>query len=210
MSAMPTHSHPKGEQTRRRILDATLQVIADAGVRAVTHRSVARQAAAAPGLITYYFSSTDALIAGALADVATQEAAAFARLRAQVEETGDDPAALVELFVAEVMSRAGERKVTTTATLALTLELAGQHFDRSAFEAWEASGFALCDATVRALGGEPDPDLTQFLSSTLDGLFLSAVISPNAHYLESATRAGLTHLFDGLRMRPSDRRPAGS
>jgi AcrR family transcriptional regulator len=197
---VPGFSSPKGEQTYRRILDATLQVIADEGVRAVTHRRVAKRAGASPGLISYYFSTTEELIAGVLADVAAQETASFDRLRAQVEAVRPDRSAMVELFVEEIMRRAGDQKVLTTAMLALTLELAGQRVDRQEFEQWETSEFALCEAVVRALGGQPDMDLDVFVSSVIDGLYMSAVISSSPQQtLERAVRAGLTALFEGLR-----------
>lgn len=206
MTVVAGFSSPKGEQTYRRIVDATLQVIADEGVRAVTHRRVARQAQASPGLISYYFSTTEELIQGTLTDIAARECVTYDRLRARVEEIGNDLPALVELFVAEVMTRAGSEKVSTTATLALTLELAGQRLDRETFEAWETSQFGLYDATVQVLGGQApggqsDLDLSMFLSSAIDGLFLTAVIMPNPELLESVARTGLTALFGGLQVR---------
>jgi DNA-binding transcriptional regulator YbjK len=208
MCAMAGFASPKGEQTYRRILDATLQVIADEGVRAVTHRRVATEASASPGLISYYFSTTEDLISGALGDLAMREGAAFDRLRLQVESLRGDVPGLVEVFVAEVLLRATQEKTSTTAAMALTLELAGQHLDREVFEPWEAAEFALCDAVIAALGAEPDFDLSLFLSTALDGLFLNAVISPSAHLLEPATRTGLTQLFEGLRARGRAQRRA--
>jgi AcrR family transcriptional regulator len=207
MCAMAGFASPKGEQTYRRILDATLQVIADEGVRAVTHRRVATEAAASPGLISYYFSTTEDLIAGALADVAASEAATFDRLRRRVEELGGDVPGLVELLVGEVSGRATERKTSTVAALALTLELAGQHLDRDVFGPWETAEFALCDAVIGALGLEPDADLSVFLATALDGLFLTAVISPNAHLVVPATRTGFTQVFEGLQLRSRVPRP---
>ena len=37
-------TRPRGEQTRQKILEATLRVIARDGVRGTTHRAVAREA----------------------------------------------------------------------------------------------------------------------------------------------------------------------
>ena len=52
----------KGEQTRARILEAVLRVIAREGTRGVTHRSVAAEAEVQLSLTTYYFSDIDELI----------------------------------------------------------------------------------------------------------------------------------------------------
>ena len=55
-------TRPRGEQTRRRILDATLEVIAQEGVRGTTHRAIARQAGVQLSLTTYYFRDLNELL----------------------------------------------------------------------------------------------------------------------------------------------------
>jgi DNA-binding transcriptional regulator YbjK len=57
----------KGEQTRRKILDAVLRVIARDGTRGVTHRAVAAEAAVQLSLTTYYFRDIEAMIREAFA-----------------------------------------------------------------------------------------------------------------------------------------------
>lgn len=58
-------SRQRGESTRRKLLDATLRVIAREGVRSVTHRAVAREAGLSVSLTTYYFVDLYDLIASA-------------------------------------------------------------------------------------------------------------------------------------------------
>jgi DNA-binding transcriptional regulator YbjK len=55
----------KGERTRQAILEAALQVIAEYGIRGVTHRAVAAAAGVQPSLTTYYFRDIQSLIAAA-------------------------------------------------------------------------------------------------------------------------------------------------
>ena len=55
-------TRPRGEQTRHRILEATLRVIARDGVRGTTHRAVAREADVQLSLTTYYFRDLNELI----------------------------------------------------------------------------------------------------------------------------------------------------
>ena len=55
-------TRPRGEQTRKKILDATLRVIAREGVRGATHRAIAREAAVQLSLTTYYFRDLNELI----------------------------------------------------------------------------------------------------------------------------------------------------
>tara|TARA_R110001599_G_scaffold351822_1_gene584692 strand:- start:20500 stop:21213 length:714 start_codon:yes stop_codon:yes gene_type:complete len=52
----------KGEQTRRKILNATLKVICRDGIRAVTHRSVAAEAGVHLSLTTYYFTDIEQMM----------------------------------------------------------------------------------------------------------------------------------------------------
>jgi len=62
----------RGEQTRNRILEATLATIAELGLRGVTHREVARRADVQLSLTTYYFSDIEELIREAFVLFSTQ------------------------------------------------------------------------------------------------------------------------------------------
>ncbi len=55
-------TRPRGEQTRQKILEATLNVIAREGVRGTTHRAVAKEASVQLSLTTYYFRDLNELI----------------------------------------------------------------------------------------------------------------------------------------------------
>lgn len=55
-------TRPRGEQTRNRILEATLAVIARDGVRGTTHRAIAKEAGVQLSLTTYYFRDLNELI----------------------------------------------------------------------------------------------------------------------------------------------------
>lgn len=60
-------ANSKGERTRRVILEAALDVIAEQGLRSVTHRAVATQARVQLSLTTYYFKDIAELIEQAFA-----------------------------------------------------------------------------------------------------------------------------------------------
>ncbi|WLI78485.1 TetR family transcriptional regulator [Kosakonia sp. H02] len=53
---------PNDPQRRDRILEATLEMIAEHGIHAVTHRKIANCADVPLGSMTYYFSGIDALL----------------------------------------------------------------------------------------------------------------------------------------------------
>ncbi len=141
--------------TRERILHATLRVIAEHGVGAVSNRRVATEAGVALGSLTYHFPSQTTLLRESLMlhvaeEVARLEAVA-AELRAS-DASAADAAAEVERVV-----RASADKVEPIAELELHLQAARdpelREASRRCFEAYE--GFAT--AALEALG-VPDPD----------------------------------------------------
>lgn len=68
------------------ILGATIRILSGAGLAAVTHRAVAREAGVPLAATTYYFSSKDELVTEALAIFVGEE---IARLRTRAEEMGE-------------------------------------------------------------------------------------------------------------------------
>lgn len=64
----------RGQQTRRRLLEATIRVVGRDGPACVTHRSVAAEAGLAKSLATYHFATIDELLVAALAEGTEQYA----------------------------------------------------------------------------------------------------------------------------------------
>ncbi|MEL6829959.1 MAG: TetR family transcriptional regulator [Pseudomonadota bacterium] len=58
-------SKSKGERSREQLLEAALRIIADRGVGAVTHRSIADEAGLTRGAVTYHFASRDEILLAA-------------------------------------------------------------------------------------------------------------------------------------------------
>lgn len=196
-------SRPRGERTRRRIIEVTLDLIAEDGIRAVTQRRVAAAAEASVGLIAYYFTSTESLIAAALAELAEREARRLSALHARVLELDDDHDELVELLVDEVVESAIARKRDVIASFALTLEIPRGNIARAAFEAWEQAQFALYGAVAAAAGADDARAVTIFLLASCDGLSLYSAVSPNPEEQRRAAYAGLDRLLRSLRPEPA-------
>jgi len=57
-----SRSTPKADQTRRRILEAALQMFREKGFEQTTMRDIARKAGVALGAAYYYFASKDAIV----------------------------------------------------------------------------------------------------------------------------------------------------
>lgn len=92
----------RGERRRRAILQATLRVISERGVGAVSHRTVAVEADVPLASTTYYFKSLDDLLEGALRLFVDEEAARLTMLAERIE--GQDLPALevARLFRSEL------------------------------------------------------------------------------------------------------------
>jgi DNA-binding transcriptional regulator YbjK len=73
-------------ERRQRIVDATLDVIAEHGVANTTHRRIAAKANVPLGSVTYYSSSLQALMTTAFLQLATQASEAF---KARLERAAD-------------------------------------------------------------------------------------------------------------------------
>lgn len=175
-----------------------MRVLAAEGVRAVTHRAVATEAGASVGLITYHFSTTQALIAATLDALAAEEAKQMAELRDRIIAVPGDVEALTEILVAEVAARAGERRDRALAGHVLTLEIPRMSIDRLGFDEWESAAEDAYAALLTALGRQPERSLVDFLEAALDGLFLYAMISREPETVTVAARAGLRLLLGSL------------
>lgn len=62
LQSKPPKRRAKGEKSRRQILEGALGVIARDGLRAATHRAVAKEAGVPLSLTTYYFKDLSALV----------------------------------------------------------------------------------------------------------------------------------------------------
>lgn len=121
MSANPGRPRRReGLRRRQLIIEATLQLIAREGVRAVRHRAVAAEAGVPLAATTYYFRDIGQLLRDSFAFFATQRADAVTAVRADIVErlqvsrsSGEGPEALADQVSAAlagyVLGQAGAR-----------------------------------------------------------------------------------------------------
>src|SRR4051794_628445 len=82
---MRVQRQARGEERRRQILHATLDLIERSGVEAVTHRAVAEVSGVPLGSVTYYFPTKDALLREALECWVAEEVARLEEVTASIE-----------------------------------------------------------------------------------------------------------------------------
>src|SRR4051794_16194422 len=99
MSTGPVKRYRKGEERIREILDATVDLIFEEGISAVSHRSVARRANVADSAPNYFFPSIDDLIVEAFRSIMKAMIGDLEALSRRIEDEDLDQVAAVEEFV---------------------------------------------------------------------------------------------------------------
>lgn len=192
-SAVPESRVPqqaRGEERRERILRATLAVIARSGIGAVTHRSVAEEAAVPLGSLTYWFATKDDLLREALRRFVADEAE---RLRGIAEHLGSgaDPAAIAERYATMLEANAGPEQI---AQFELYLEAARnpalRDIAEESFRAYEE----VAVAALRAAGVADPERLAPLFVSLADGLGVRRMAAGTAPPVD----AMLLELFRGV------------
>jgi DNA-binding transcriptional regulator YbjK len=157
---MPAVRDPEGR--KRAILDAALVEIADQGIDAVSHRSIARRAGVPLGSTTYYFPTLDDLLGQAI----EQESACYREQLADWAQqlSAGDPAR--ELAVLVVGWGADPR-----ARVESELYVAGMRDPRL-----QALALQWLDGLVELLAGYTDRAGAQAIAAYVDGVVIQALL----------------------------------
>lgn len=189
-----------GEERRSRIAEAAIRVLANEGLRGLTHRAVDREAGLPSGSTSYYVSTRTALlqlVAERLAERTRDDVGAlFAELAAGAPASGDGVAALAEVL-ARFVRRLAARGDDHRARFALLIDVAHRDEVRSILEAaTPASAEALAAMTdaFRAYGVEVDGAQAVQLLRFADALLFSLVTGGDGLDVEGMVRAQLAAL----------------
>ena len=189
---------PRVGDRRLLLLETTLQLIAEQGIDAVTHRAVAEAAGVSLGSTTYWFASRQEMLREALVH--------FARLEIAMVHDHLDPILgerlsrkqLVERFVALLAPQLGPDRWRTVAQYAFLQEAARQPelepVCREWTEAWRSALAELFDSL-----GVAHPALeAQMFLAMLDGLFLSELAAPDDDFETTVLRPALRTWFQRI------------
>lgn len=172
---------PEPTERRRALAVAGIGVIADAGMRALTHRAVEAAAGLPSGTASYHFATRHELVRAVLTEIATLSRVRLeqgqimpgfgpearpARTRAERLTVVDQIAAGCAAFIAGQLT---ENRVPTLARYALAVEVAG---DPELAEVMHAGDqFHLLAAEVCAQLGVPDPSAAgRYLVAFVEGI----------------------------------------
>lgn len=177
MSDRPVELSPR----RRALLDAALQVLAQQGLRGLTHRAVDRQAGLPQGTCSAYLRTRRALLTALTEYVAASLAADVDGLAAELADLPHDGDTTRQVDgVARMFLGWLEHPEMLLARQELTIE-ATRDAELAAVLAAARDGLvAVVDGILRARGKDHGPERAAWLVASLDGILLAALLRPAA------------------------------
>ncbi|EHK88108.1 TetR/AcrR family transcriptional regulator [Saccharomonospora azurea] len=180
------------------VLDAAIRVLGTQGTRQLTHRAVDAEARLPQGSTSNYFRNRDALVAGVLDRLVTQDEQAwglFSADLANVTLTLDTFTDALAQFVDELAATA---RTATLARYAIFLEAAHHEHLREQIDTRRHRLQSWGAPWLRRLGSpHPEHDFAA-LRSLLDGLLLHQCTQPSAEFDPTVP---VRALLDGLSRR---------
>jgi DNA-binding transcriptional regulator YbjK len=177
MATSNDSKRPRGAARREALLEAVLEILAEVGAEAVTHRRVAEQAQLPLASTTYWFDSKEDLLTAALQLAAERDVARLHELADQLRER--DP---LEAVLATVLDPVDEpaNRASLMATYALLLEAARRPALQELARHWtDAYLETIGDLLQRAGSARPRDDARLILAAA-DGLLLEQLAAGDA------------------------------
>jgi TetR/AcrR family transcriptional regulator, regulator of biofilm formation and stress response len=189
-------SSKRSNPRRREILEATLRVIGESGVKGVTHRAVAQEAGVALASTTYYFDSKDALVEEALEQMIVRSIEDVRRFTACPGEITHEE--LIDRIVGFADAQINDPFAFLIAQYELMLEAGRREYLHPIIRRWT---IAYMDGFTRLVesAGLPEPVATaEILTNFVEGALLNQVTTPADDFLEGRFRPLLTSLVAAI------------
>jgi DNA-binding transcriptional regulator YbjK len=188
---------------RRQLLDAALHVIADSGLRGLTHRAVDRRAGLPEGSCSAYLRTRQAL-QGALTEyvanalLADVDRLADRILACDVDDDSEGVRAALDLFLHWL-----DQRELLVARLELTMAATRDADLRAILADHRARLIGLVEGIMAATGKEHSSARAEALVASYDGILLAALLKPAAERSDFLTRS-LELLSNGLAGAPGE------
>lgn len=162
---------------RRQLLEAGLRVVADQGLRGLTHRAVDRQAGLPEGSCSAYLRTRRALQAALTEYVAATLAADVAELAGSLEDCSGADDRAVDLTMRLFLRWLDERELLL-AKLELSMEASRDSELAGLLAAWRARLVEVVEGIMAARGKEHSSDRAETLVASFDGILFAALLKP--------------------------------
>jgi DNA-binding transcriptional regulator YbjK len=192
MSA-PVHSKRRNPR-RKDILEATLRLIGEGGVKSVTHRAVAHEANVSLASTTYYFDSKDALIEEALELMIERSIEDVRRYTTGPPEITRGE--LIDRIVGFADAQVNDPNAFLLAQYELMLEAGRAEYLRPLARRWTIAYMDGFERVVRS-AGLPER-ATEIITNFVEGALLNHVTTPTDNFLEERLRPMLTELVEAI------------
>ncbi len=205
MSKLPSvHGSRKpradSEQTRRAILDATLQILGEQGLASLTHRAVAKRAGVSLALTSYHFDSKENLVSEALDDAVHGTIGELDAAAAAMAGPGEPlTRALVAQRLADLtMSRLGDERLNVISVIELSLAAARRPALQATTAAWNAAYHQIVVGLLERCD-VPDPEgAARLVVATLEGLVLLQLVESDPAFEPDVLRPAMARLLHSL------------
>jgi len=194
--AASTKTRPAGVEER--ILAATMAVIGEQGLQAVTHRAVARRAEVSLGAISHHFATREDLLHSTLRHAAAAEVGRLERLALSLQAQAFDTREWISAMAAAL---GGDLKRNPTRHLAqfeLLLACARDPELRELSRAWREAHLRVSEVGLRAAGSKAPDAHAQLLIAAVTGLLLKQLAYPEPRFAERVLEPLLAELVTGL------------
>ncbi|GAB3768896.1 DNA-binding transcriptional regulator YbjK [Nocardioides ginsengisegetis] len=162
---------------RRQLLDAGLQVVADEGLRGLTHRAVDRQAGLPEGSCSAYLRTRKALLVALTEYVASSLAGDVDALARDLQGCPGESDRAVQL-TRRLFQRWVEERELLLAKLELSLEASRDPELAELMATWRSRLVDVVDGIMAAQGKEHSAERAETLVSSFDGILFAALLKP--------------------------------
>ena len=179
---------------RGEILEATLRLIGEGGVKGVTHRAVAREANVALASTTYYFDSKSVLVEEALELMIARSIEDVRRFTTCPPQISRDE--LIDRIAGFADGQVNDPNAFVLAQYELMLESGRDKYLRPLARRWTIAYMDGFERVVRS-AGLPER-ATEIITNFVEGAVLNQVTTPTDDFLEARFRPLLTELVEAL------------
>jgi TetR/AcrR family transcriptional regulator, regulator of biofilm formation and stress response len=173
---------------RDAILTAVVEIVAEFGIDAVTHRRVATRAGVSPGTTTHHFASRDDLLHSVLRFYLDRGDRLLVRIAEQVREETDDPVERVSAFLTRVIDREFTDERLIRAEHELLLYASGHEDLAADVRAWDARWIASIAGDLEAAGQPRAVETARTILNVVRGYEIERLLNPDLGIMEFRRR----------------------
>ena len=174
MSSRPTSHRPRGLARREALLVAAIEIVAERGTGAATHRAIAERAGVPASTTTYFFSSIRELVLEAMRHFTAARVEELAAASAVFAERDSDPRIVADFFAQALCATPTEQQIAQFEAY-LGSARARNDEDRSAVKEMVGAFDKLAETALGSVGTPGGGELAPLFLALVDGFALRRI-----------------------------------